>query len=143
MLIAVAACAGGGDDGTLDSGPPDTGAKPCLDPTFSSMYFERFAVLEHCADTQCHYSGTAAGELEFGSGKSLAYTAILADTASDVGAMTQPKRVVPGDPGASFLYVKLAEANPPGGRMPLGQTPLQECDLDAIRTWILGGAPND
>ncbi len=55
-------------------------------------------------------------------------------------------RVVAGDPGKSFLYLKVG-GNPPifdipaiGGRMPPGQPPIAEADRNLIRDWILGGA---
>ncbi len=55
-------------------------------------------------------------------------------------------RVVAGDPGKSFLYLKVG-GDPPlfdipaiGGRMPPDQPPIAASDRNLIRDWILGGA---
>ena len=52
--------------------------------------------------------------------------------------------VSPGDPEASYLYVKIA-ARPGmlGSRMPLGRPALSSADLAVVRAWIVRGAPND
>ena len=65
-----------------------------------------------------------------------------------IRAVEDPRlyRVVAGDPGNSFLYLKVG-GNPPiadipaiGSRMPPGQPPIAASDLNLIRDWILGGA---
>lgn len=53
--------------------------------------------------------------------------------------------VVPGKPDSSFLYIKIA-GRPPikqGEQMPQRLNPLPQAEIDAIRSWILRGAPND
>jgi hypothetical protein len=52
-------------------------------------------------------------------------------------------RVKAGDAELSFLYEKLASATPQGfgSRMPLGGDPLTTQELEAVRLWIEGGAP--
>jgi len=61
------------------------------------------------------------------------------------GASTH--RVQPSAPQESYLYLKLAVATKPGSveiansPMPLGLPPLSEGELEAVRLWILGGAP--
>jgi hypothetical protein len=53
--------------------------------------------------------------------------------------------VVPGDPGASYLYQKLTSATPCSGtRMPAGEfgpVPLPDCVIAIVRDWIAEGAP--
>lgn len=55
-------------------------------------------------------------------------------------------RVVAGDPGRSFLYLKLGGAAPVadipaiGTRMPPNAPPIDSADLDLVRRWILQGA---
>lgn len=55
------------------------------------------------------------------------------------------QRVLPGDPGNSYLYVKIAGPCPgpvcSGGRMPAGLPPLPAADIQVIHDWIAGGAP--
>lgn len=48
------------------------------------------------------------------------------------------KLVVPGDPDASVLYLKLSDPPPCGSRMPLAHPELEEKDKQAIRKWIQG-----
>jgi uncharacterized membrane protein len=49
--------------------------------------------------------------------------------------------VVPGDPNSSLIYLKIT--NPPcGSKMPPGGS-LSEDEIDTIKNWILGGAPEN
>ena len=51
--------------------------------------------------------------------------------------------VVPGNPNASELYKRLLGTTENGGaQMPLGQPPLPPQSIEAIRRWILSGAPD-
>ncbi len=56
--------------------------------------------------------------------------------------------VVAGDPGRSFVYLKIAgwpgnHGNPiVGGRMPFGQGPLARAQIDLVARWIAQGAKN-
>ena len=51
--------------------------------------------------------------------------------------------VVPGNPDASELYKRLLGTTENGGaQMPLGQPPLPTQSIEAIRRWILAGAPD-
>lgn len=50
-------------------------------------------------------------------------------------------RVKPGDPAASYLYLKVTTTRPPrGARMPLGGPPLSNDELTTLRAWIAQGA---
>jgi hypothetical protein len=52
-------------------------------------------------------------------------------------------RVKPGDPDNSYMVRKIEGASGIlGGQMPLGETPLPQATIDAIRQWITNGAPN-
>ena len=131
LFLALSCC---GDD---DPEPP-----PCLTPTFTSIYTERLSKPEFCAADGCHNTGNAGGQ-NYTAAKDAVRTTLLADTIHPVGRTTWPKRVVPGEPDSSFLLVKLSDPDPPGDRMPLGRPMLQQCDLDAIRSWITNGALDD
>ena len=49
--------------------------------------------------------------------------------------------VVPGDPNASLLFLKVSSASPPvGSMMPLGGPPLNDSEIEHIRVWIEQGA---
>jgi hypothetical protein len=52
--------------------------------------------------------------------------------------------VVPGKPDSSFLYIKITDPGAgEGDRMPQRLNKLQQNELDAVRSWIARGAPND
>ena len=54
--------------------------------------------------------------------------------------------VVPGDPGASYLYQKLTTAQPCSGeqmpRTEFAPDPLPDCVTALVRSWIASGAPS-
>jgi hypothetical protein len=127
------ACSGEADDDE---------AAPCITATLTSIYADRLSRPELCAAPACHDTSNAGGQ-SYTVAKDAVRTMLLADTLHPVGKATWPKRVVPGQPDDSFLLVKLTAPDPPGDRMPLGRPALQQCDLDAIRTWITGGALDD
>lgn len=53
-------------------------------------------------------------------------------------------RIKPGEPEASYLYLKMAGGDDiVGALMPLQALPLSQQALDSIRVWILRGAPRD
>ena len=93
-----------------------------------------------CALAGCHRSpATSAGHLVLDSGLSRAQMINTASTSA-----TSWMRVVPGDPGRSYLLVAMGAASgpkPSDGLMPLGTRPLCTAKLDAIRRWIEAGAP--
>ena len=50
--------------------------------------------------------------------------------------------VVPGNPNASELYKRLLGPTESGVQMPFGQPPLPPQSIEAIRRWIVAGAPD-
>ena len=50
--------------------------------------------------------------------------------------------VVPGNPDASELYKRLLGPTESGAQMPFGQPPLPPQSIEAIRRWIVAGAPD-
>jgi hypothetical protein len=57
------------------------------------------------------------------------------------GSCSGRRYVVPGDPNSSLIYLKIT--NPPcGNKMPPGGS-LSEDEIDTIKNWILGGAPEN
>ena len=87
-----------------------------------------------CALANCHV-GDGAGGLNLEAG--LAFAELVDVSSSQVEDLL----VVPGDPARSYLFEKVdAERPRVGDRMPLGNA-LDALDLEAIRQWIVGGAP--
>ena len=106
----------------------------CLLMLFSSHHFayaqqpisqQAFAVFEqHCLD--CHG--------EFGS-----YSDVLTIKHKN---LIEDRAVIPGQPDASELYLRLLGDTDTGSQMPLGQEPLDSETIATIRRWIEAGAPD-
>ena len=86
---------------------------------------QAFAIFEqHCLD--CHG--------EFGS-----YSDVLTIKHKD---LIEDRAVIPGQPDASELYLRLLGDTDTGSQMPLGQEPLDSEAIATIRRWIEAGAPD-
>jgi hypothetical protein len=165
-LLLLAACSGAGapaapprdagtpaPDGFVLPKPPDAGsgepaaARGACDSSFRAvarMIFEQGG----CTAATCHTTpgpDTPAAGLDLTEEDALAGLIRVPARA----ALVQPLvRVTPGDPQASFLWLKLAAAEPGGpglpegggGPMPLGRAPLPAASLAALGAWIRAGA---
>lgn len=138
-LVAVtclAGCAGNGkgldqNGQPLSSGGASTGA---VTADFQSIQDNVFTPI--CS--KCHIGASAPEGLQLDAAHS--YNLLVG-----VPSAEQPNllRVKPGDPDDSYMVHKI-EGLPgiDGGQMPLGETPLPQATIDAIRQWITNGAPN-
>lgn len=108
-----------------------------MDATFSRVQDEIFN--PSCALSGCHSAGSAAQGLVLAEGQ--AYNNIV-----NVPSTEQPSRdlVEPGDPGSSYLYLKIiGDPSISGVRMPRFGTPLSQALQNLVRDWIADGAPNN
>lgn len=88
--------------------------------------------------SKCHIGGSAPEGLQLDAAH--AYNALVG-----VPSVEEPSllRVNPSNPDASYMVLKIEGApGIEGGQMPLGETPLPQATIDAIRQWITNGAPN-
>jgi hypothetical protein len=95
----------------------------------------------NCALAGCHIAPGAEEGMDLSRGK--AYAAIVNVTSRECG---QFKRVLPGQPDASYLVFKITGPPQPcfdGVRMPRDAPPLSAADQATIRDWIRQGAPNN
>ena len=86
--------------------------------------------------TKCHIGVSAPEGLQLDADHS--YNLLVG-----VPSVEQPSllRVDPGNPDASYMVHKIeGAAGIDGGQMPLGETPLPQPTIDAIRQWITNGA---
>jgi hypothetical protein len=94
----------------------------------------------------CHSTSAEAGlNLE---GQATAYQSLVSVVAKGAACMTGGHTlIVPNDPTASLLYGKLAGTPACGVAMPPGvttaNTPVTAPMLEAVRAWIMAGAPNN
>jgi hypothetical protein len=94
-----------------------------------------------CASSSCH-GAAAAGGLGLLPGD--AHSNLVDVPASNaVAAAAGLRRVVPGDPGASFLVRKLTGALAPGEGDPMPQVggSLAPADVELVKRWIAADAP--
>jgi hypothetical protein len=94
-----------------------------------------------CTASACHGDGKSGG-LDLRKGASYEN---LVEVKAEGRSLV---RVQPGAPKESYLYLKLAAASDPeaaeqiaNSAMPVGGPPLTEAELEAVRLWIQGGAP--
>ncbi len=147
VVLLTGAC--GSDDGgaVLDGGTPvprdaseaTDGGGCAVEPNFTSIHTK---ILRDTRCTICHgmAPALAGGGFVFATDKTAAYTFMMGDTGA--GGMP-PKRVVANNSAMSSFYLKLLDPPPYGSRMPLTPDPLPDCEKEAVRMWIEGGAAND
>jgi hypothetical protein len=156
LVFGLAACAGSG--GTVLTGevpenpeepqPPEEPQLPedpeCAGDSYEGTFdaveqivFDRYG----CRNQGCHGQGSSAGGLDLSPGNAWAN---LHDVDSMISA---DKRILPGGASRSVLYQKLAAAtlhdDVAGAAMPVGSAALSENDLNLVRWWIYGGAPEE
>ncbi len=136
LLGSVAGCAGNGQ-GLDENGQPISGGgggNGTVTADFQSIQNNVFTPI--CS--KCHIGASAPEGLQLDAGHS--YNLLVG-----VASVEQPnlQRVAPGAPDGSYMVHKI-EGVPgiTGGQMPLGETPLPQATIDAIRQWITNGAPN-
>jgi hypothetical protein len=143
-IIAFTGVACGGGDGPSSPvqpspipSPGPTSPAPPLQPTFSSI---RTQVL----DARCITCHSGVGRVPDGGLRLEAAVAYQQLVNAQSEGKPSAVRVVPGDPNASYLIHKLeGRFDIVGARMPLGDAPLAQADIDVIRTWISQGAANN
>jgi hypothetical protein len=155
ILVAWSGCS----DDEPASAPSDAAADPATDNSSSGMdpksdcetYDSTFAALQArifeghgCTDSKCH-GEAKTGDLDLRA--EFAYANLTEHEATG----SSFRRVEPGVPTESFLFLKLQAATQPdqlpigvqvgGSPMPVGAPALAEQELEAVRVWIAQGAP--
>lgn len=128
MVGYAAGCAGNGE------GHAGGGAGGLITADFQSIQDNVFTPI--CS--KCHIGASAPEGLQLDAAHS--YNLLVG-----VPSAEQPNllRVKPGDSDNSYMAHKIEGlAGIVGGQMPLGETPLPQATIAAIRQWITDGAPN-
>lgn len=131
VSLIVAACTGGDGSGLPALVPPGG-----FDPNFSEIQANVFA--PNCATTGCHFGAGAPQGLRLDDANS--YGMLVGVRSSQSASKL---RVVPGDPGNSYLIQKLEGTASVGAQMPLNAPPIAQASIDVIRQWITDGAIDD
>jgi hypothetical protein len=137
LLVGCAAgCAGNGKGLDQNGQPisPDGTAGGPVTADFQSIQANVFTPI--CS--KCHIGASAPEGLQLDAAHS--YNLLVGVPSNEQPSLL---RVKPGDPDLSYMVRKI-EGLPgiTGGQMPLGETPLPQATITAIRQWITDGAPN-
>jgi hypothetical protein len=138
LLIGCAAgCAGNGQGLNQNGQPISAGGTPGGPVTADFQSIQANVFTPICS--VCHIGASAPEGLQLDAAHS--YNLLVG-----VPSNEQPNllRVKPGDPDSSYMVHKIEgpSAGITGGQMPLGETPLPQATIDAIRQWVTNGAPN-
>jgi hypothetical protein len=126
--IVIAAIAGWSCKGTAPTGPggsPSTIIFPDHAISYSAQVQPLFD--QACNASGCHGSGTQTNALVL--------------TSYGTAVLTLPGVVVSAKPDASTLVLRIQGSV--GARMPPGTYPLNQNQINGIRTWIAEGAKNN
>jgi hypothetical protein len=132
----AASCAGNGDGLNAQGEPISTGGSSSGPITADLQSIEDNVFTPICS--KCHIGASAPEGLQLDAAH--AYNDLVG-----VPSAEEPNflRVNPGNPDLSYMVLKIEGApGIEGGQMPLGETPLPQATIDAIRQWITNGAPN-
>jgi hypothetical protein len=135
-VACAAGCAGNGD-GLNQNGQPIASTNTTTGPVTADLQsIEDNVFTPICS--KCHIGASAPEGLQLDAAH--AYNLLVG-----IPSVEEPSllRVNPGNPDASYMVLKIeGAAGIEGGQMPLGETPLPQATIDAIRQWITDGAPN-
>jgi hypothetical protein len=118
--------------------------KPASCPSEGPSFAADIAPLLSTNCESCHSpTGTAFSFTKLSLTKADAYALLVNVESVEMATLKKPmKRVLPGNPDSSFLYLKVSMKTPPGGgqRMPLNAAALAADKIELIRSWIAAGA---
>ena len=126
----------------LQSGCSHTTAPAPLSDKFHDIQTRTLNV--YCAYSGCHGGDQPAALLSLDSTQSYANLLGGHVIQNEMADTIYKALVVPNKPDSSFLYIKLTNpTTDEGARMPNRGDQLPQDQIDAIKSWILRGAPND
>ena len=131
FLLAGVACAGDGTGLDGDDGGDEVTLSR-VQPIFTG----------NCTFSGCHIGSSPAEGMSLGAGQT--FGSVVNVVARELPSMN---RVTPNQPDNSYLVHKVQDthmaAGGSGSRMPEGQPPLSQSDIDLIRAWIQAGAQSN
>lgn len=106
-----------------------------------SAVFQAFTRDDSCGQTACHAQPFLSEKLDVATREGLRERLVGVPSRQSAYPL-----VAPGRPSASYLFRKVegthAAAGGIGDRMPVGEDPWTPEEIDALRAWILEGAPD-
>jgi methionine-rich copper-binding protein CopC len=135
-LACAAGCAGNGDGLNQNGQPLGAGGTTGGQVTADLQSIEDNVFTPICS--KCHIGASAPEGLQLDAAH--AYNLLVGVPSAEEPSLL---RVNPGNPDMSYMVLKIeGAAGIEGGQMPLGETPLPQATIDAIRQWVANGAPN-
>lgn len=135
--VGLVACA-------IGSGPPapETTTAPTEPATFTNLYAS--VIRPRCLPCHADGSGATTGRLDMTT-QDVAYANLVNRPAASGACLGKGSLVIPGRPDESLFWATLRTDAPPpcGDRMPLGQSPLAQSEIDLVLAWISAGSKND
>jgi hypothetical protein len=136
LLASAAGCAGNGDGLDQNGQPIGSGGNSSGPVTADFESIQENVFTPICS--KCHIGASAPEGLQLDAAHS--YNLLVGVPSAENPSLL---RVNPGNPNASYMVLKIEGASGiVGGQMPLGETPLPQTTINAIRQWITNGAPN-
>jgi methionine-rich copper-binding protein CopC len=136
LLVCAAGCAGNGKGLDQNGQPISTGGATGGPVTADFQSIQANVFTPICS--KCHIGASAPEGLQLDAGHS--YNLLVGVPSNEQPSLL---RVKSGDPDLSYMVRKIQGApGIVGGQMPLGEAPLPQATIDAIRQWITNGAPN-
>jgi hypothetical protein len=137
--LITAGCAGNGDGLNSmgqaigsSSSSSSSGGSSAVTADFQSIQDNVFTPI--CS--KCHIGASAPEGLQLDAAHS--YNLLVGVPSVEESNLL---RVKPGDPDDSYMILKIEGApGIDGGQMPLGETPLPQSTIDAMRLWVTNGA---
>jgi hypothetical protein len=131
VIVGIGGCS---SDDTPTSPNGTSGRIIKDDPAFAGDIQKIFDL--NCTSSICHGS-TKSADLDLRPGAARSQLVGVTATTEPIG------RVVSGDANGSYLIIKLEDRQSVGDRMPRGQSPLDNIDIQNIKNWINRGAKNN
>ena len=134
--LLLPACAGSTPAAAPASAPVAAASAPGAAPASAPAF-----LMQRCGTAKCHGGEKPKEGLDLSSLASIQATAI----GKEAGQATL-KRIAPGDPEASYLFLKITKQRRPDDKrlkwraMPPGPKPLDESEIALIEAWIKAGA---
>src|SRR5712671_5683346 len=136
LVACAASCAGNGIGLDQNGQPIGSGGSTGGPVTADLQSIQDNVFTPICS--KCHIGASAPEGLQLDAAHS--YNLLVGVPSNEQPSLL---RVKPGDPDSSYMVHKIEGlAGITGGQMPLGETPLPQPTIDAIRQWITNGAPN-
>jgi hypothetical protein len=137
VAIGMTGCTGNGVGLNANGQPISTDSASSGEPITADLAsIEEHVFTPICS--KCHIGASAPEGLQLDAAH--AYDFLVGVPSAEKPSL---QRVNPGNPDASYMVLKIeGAAGIEGGQMPLGENPLPQATIDAIRQWITNGAPN-